>query len=242
MLFRSAGGLEDLRAPSGPQRQERPQEPCQLQPGHLGRRRECCLAPGTQPDLAAASMTPVLCEQVWPLGEKRAAGGVAEGAQQAVWVAGSGPSMCCFVQAGWVSAVGQAQAHGFGQTPRLALTPLGPLLPLHQQPCTCPQNPPSPSSHHAPPPAVRRPAQAHLLQEASPSLCLHHLPSTEYSTSSGLSVCPFCAHCSQEAQMSPGRARPRGPCLRRGCVSIPGLRHPPGLDPASPWPSHGPGE
>lgn len=96
-----AGGLEDLRAPSGPQRQERPQEPCQLQPGHLGRWRECCLAPGTQPDLAAASMTPVLCEQVWPLGEKRAAAGVAEGAQQAGgWLEVGHPCAALFRPAG----------------------------------------------------------------------------------------------------------------------------------------------
>lgn len=129
-----AGGLEDLRAPSGPQRQERPQEPCQLQPGHLGRRRECCLAPGTQPDLAAASVTPVLCEQVWPLGEKRAAAGVAEGAQQA---------------RGWLE-VGRPCAALFGPAGRLLWagprhTALAKLLaghlPLLGLSCLCTSNP-----------------------------------------------------------------------------------------------------
>lgn len=39
--------------------------------------------------------------------------------------AGSGPSVCWCVQTSWVPAIGQAQDHGFGQTPRLALTLLG---------------------------------------------------------------------------------------------------------------------
>ena len=110
---------------------------------------------GTWPDLAAASTTLVFCEQVWPLGQgqRRSDHGgrtwavhllVCSDLLGARCRPGPGPQL-------WLDLLSGTH-------------PLGPFLPLNQQPCICPQS--SPTNHLYVPPSTcpkatssRKPAQ-----------------------------------------------------------------------------------
>lgn len=78
-------------------------------------------------------------------------------AQQSVWDAGTGPgdvpglTVCWFLLASWVPAVGQGQAHVTSQMPHLAFAPYLSFLPLYQQPCSCPRCPATSQSLHPSP-------------------------------------------------------------------------------------------
>lgn len=132
-----------------------------LRLGHLGR--QCWLALGTWPELAAIPVTPVSRDQVWPSSGRKAAGGVIDWAQQPVWDAGTGPGevpglpTCWFLLASWVPAVGQGRAHVASQTPPLAFANPAPVPDiLHPSPSFClskdqlrPMSPRKPLHHWA---------------------------------------------------------------------------------------------